>query len=485
MQEKTWQRNGFIAVALLMIGMMLSLTIVPATPVAAQDEEPTPTPRDPAWLGFSTAREAIQEEEGVDLSVVRSWEFWQDDWSVAEGAHPQNATGIDSCDTETLIQFARPVYFGWTYVITALNGNVYEARVSFDLQDVVLCDIMTEMSTPAVATDDGGETANTEDAVVQAGASGEFELGGHATGFFPDAVQAMQRSNMTWVKIQVPMYAGVQYGYDRINEAKANGFKILIGLVGNEDELGADFEGYVDGLATYAGAMAEAGADAIEVWNEPNLGREWPEDQINGARYTEMLSVVYNRIKERNPNTMVISAAMAPTGAFGEAGCGNLGFESGCNDDVFMQQMAQAGAANYADCIGVHYNEGIVSPGTFSGDPRGEFPTYYFGSMTNRVAQYFPNRPICYTELGYLSPEGMGAPLPGNFAWAADTSLAEHAAWLGEVVDRAQQRGDIRMLIVWNVDFDRWDSDPMGGYAILRPDGSCPACDTLANAVRN
>ena len=39
-------------------------------------------------------------------------------------------------------------------------------------------------------------------------------------------------------------------------------------------------------------------------------------------------------------------------------------------------------------------------------------------------------------------------------------------------------------MIVWNVDFTRWDTDPMGGYAMLRPDGSCPACDTLGAVMR-
>ena len=37
------------------------------------------------------------------------------------------------------------------------------------------------------------------------------------------------------------------------------------------------------------------------------------------------------------------------------------------------QQMASAGAGQYADCIGVHYNEGIVSPRQSSGDPRDSY----------------------------------------------------------------------------------------------------------------
>jgi hypothetical protein len=36
-------------------------------------------------------------------------------------------------------------------------------------------------------------------------------------------------------------------------------------------------------------------------------------------------------------------------------------------------------------------------------------------------------------------------------------------------------------MIIFNVDFDRYDAeDPQAGFAIIRPDGSCPACDQIA-----
>ncbi len=37
-------------------------------------------------------------------------------------------------------------------------------------------------------------------------------------------------------------------------------------------------------------------------------------------------------------------------------------------------------------------------------------------------------------------------------------------------------------MIVWNVDFTGYGSDPQAGYAMIRPDGSCPACEALAAA---
>ena len=103
--------------------------------------------------------------------------------------------------------------------------------------------------------------------------------------------------------------------------------------------------------------------------------------------------------------------------------------------------MAAAGAARYMDCIGAHYNEGIVSPNQTSGDPRSEYFTRYFWGMVNTYYGAFGGaRPVCFTELGYLSPEGLG-PLPGSFAWGSDTTVAEQAQWLRDAVQSvAQQR---------------------------------------------
>ncbi len=298
-------------------------------------------------------------------------------------------------------------------------------------------------------------------------------------GLTPNAITVMQSAGMTWVKKQLPISAGLGKAQEFIDAAHAAGFRILIGLVGDRDALAADFNGYVATYSAFAAQVAALGADAIEVWNEPNIDREWPVGQINGASYVQLLAPTYNAIRTANPSTMVISAAPAPTGFFGAAGCGT----GGCNDDVFMQQMAQAGAAQYMDCVGLHYNEGIVSPGTTSGDPRGEYPTYYFGSMLNRGYAPFGGLPVCFTELGYLSGEGMGAPIPGGFAWANNTTVAQHAAWLADAAARAASSGRVRLMIIWNVNFTRWDSDPMGGYAIIRPNGSCPACSPLGTVM--
>lgn len=308
--------------------------------------------------------------------------------------------------------------------------------------------------------------------------AGQFEYGGHVSSATSGrAIVAMQRAGMHWMKVQVRFYRGnnaVPTG--EIGAAHANGFKVLIGTVGNPIELLGGGDNYLQEYTAWLGSIAAAGADAIEVWNEPNLDREWPEGQISGGAYARMLQMAYGAIKSANGNTMVISGAPAPTGA--EAAYpGKV-----VNDDRFLRELVAAGGLQWMDCLGAHYNEGIVPPNQTSGDPRGEYYTRYFQSMLNVYAGIVGGqKPICFTELGYLTPEGF-PPLDPYFGWAANVTLAQQSAWLAQAAAIASQSGRVRLMIIWNIDYQRYDSDPQAGYAIIRPDGSCPACDALAAA---
>ena len=64
--------------------------------------------------------------------------------------------------------------------------------------------------------------------------------------------------------------------------------------------------------------------------------------------------------------------------------------------------------------------------------------------------------------------------MPGGFAWAGETSVAEHAQWLAEAASLAGNSGKVRLMIVWNVDFTLYGGDPQAGYAIIRPGGGVP-----------
>ncbi|MBI5960140.1 MAG: LysM peptidoglycan-binding domain-containing protein [Chloroflexi bacterium] len=309
---------------------------------------------------------------------------------------------------------------------------------------------------------------------------GSFELGGQVDSFgYPDL---MRQAKMTWVKRQLRYKLGdsPDGAAGMINQAHSQGFRILLSVVGDPAQLGAGGDGYMDQFAGFLSGVARLGPDAVEVWNEQNLDREWPMGQINPASYTKMLSKAYTEIKRANASVMVISGAPAPTGAEGAFGVDRV-----WNDDRYIRGMVSAGAAQYMDCIGIHYNEGIVSPDATSGDPRGDnYYTRYFWGMVNTYSGAFGGaKPLCFTELGYVTPEGY-APLSAGFAWGQNTTVAQQAQWLGRAAQLSRSSGKVRLMIVWNVDFSAYGDDPLAGYAIIRPGGSCPACTNLGAAMQ-
>ena len=305
-----------------------------------------------------------------------------------------------------------------------------------------------------------------------------FMLGGQAIyGGIPHAAD-MKNAGMTWVKLQAQDLS-VDFGPAIVNAHK-NNLRILISVVDKSDnKFKITSPDYQQAFANYLVTMAGQGADAIEVWNEQNIDREWPSGQISGTSYAQLLQFVYPQIKAANPNTMVISGAPAPTGYFGGA-CA----PTGCDDKPFIEQMATAGAFNFADCIGIHYNEGIIPPTQTSGDPRGNsehYTRYYQNMVDTYMTASGGVKPLCFTEIGYLTGEGYAslAETAPDFAWANDTTVAQQAEWLAEAARLSREQGKVRLMIVFNVDFETYGVDPQAGYAIFRADGSCPACETL------
>jgi len=288
----------------------------------------------------------------------------------------------------------------------------------------------------------------------------------------------MQYAGMTWVKKQYKWNPGdpPESVAGLINEAHGSGMKILLSIPGQLAPSSIDYQAY----ANFLGGVAALGPDAIEVWNEMNIDREWPAGQIDPTSYVNnMLRPAYQKIKAANPNVMVITGAPAPTGYFG--GCGG----GGCDDAPYVAGMMAAGAGSVSDCIGVHYNEGIMPPSATSGDPRGAGGHYtrYFQGMINAYAGAGAGA-LCFTELGYLSGEEWGT-LPAGFLWKAPYNLtvAEQAQYLAEAVRVGVQSGRVRLIIVFNVDFKTFSDDPQAGYAMIRPNGSCPACETLRQVM--
>jgi hypothetical protein len=439
----------------------------------------------------------VDEEEAVDVAVetINSGDTGDADAVVNVGANIRVGPGLTY---GTLADGAKPgmklALIGrnddgtWLNIVTPEDreGWVFSALVTvnsaINLNDLPVVEVAAPTVAAAIA---GGEGDGEEPAPAPAAApppvavapvsNAGFELGGQSHTFANP--QLMSYAGMNWIKFQHKWGPGDDPSAvaGRIQQAHANGFKVLLSIPGQTTyPTSIDFASYVD----FLGGVAALGPDAIEVWNEMNIDFEWPAGQIDPTSYVNnMLAPAYNAIKSANPNVMVISGAPAPTGFFG-GGCGT----NGCDDSAYLAGMAAAGAANYMDCMGAHFNAGATPPTQSSGHPAGN--DHYSWHFLPMLDLYYGTlgKPVCFTELGYLSGQDFGG-VPGRFSWAGSTSVSQHAQWLAEAVSLAANSGKARMAIIFNVDFTTWGEDPQAGYAMIRPDGSCPACETLKQVM--
>jgi hypothetical protein len=103
----------------------------------------------------------------------------------------------------------------------------------------------------------------------------------------------------------------------------------------------ADYGNFVFAVASrYRGRIR-----AYQVWNEPNVYPEWGEQPVDPEAYTALLCLAYQRIKEADPNAIVVSAALAQTQSLNTRDMSDL---------VFLQRMYDAGAAGCFDVLAVN-----------------------------------------------------------------------------------------------------------------------------------
>lgn len=104
----------------------------------------------------------------------------------------------------------------------------------------------------------------------------------------------------------------------------------------------------VDDWANYCGAVAsryQGRVAAYQVWNEPNLDREWGGQPPNAAGYVQVLQACSQAIHAADPDAVVISAGLAPTG----------GPLPGAVPDMdYLRQMYDAGASQWFDVLGLN-----------------------------------------------------------------------------------------------------------------------------------
>ena len=137
-----------------------------------------------------------------------------------------------------------------------------------------------------------------------------------------------------------------------------------------------DFQLFANFLGSIAGRYCGS-LQAIEVWNEQNLRREWEGFPLEPASYMDLLKRSYNAIKGACPSMLVISGATTP------AGYSDVAF-----DDIdYLRGMYQNGLKQYSDGIGIH-------PSGFANPPSVTFEDWTSGnydalSHVNHRSFYF------------------------------------------------------------------------------------------------
>jgi hypothetical protein len=292
---------------------------------------------------------------------------------------------------------------------------------------------------------------------------------------------------LDWVKVQFewplvqPTPDAVDwFHYDGIvNDAHEKGLNLMFSVVGAPSwtRSAGNMEGPPDDFNLYANFVGELVAryqgkvQAIEVWNEQNLDREWQTPNgLSPDDYVDFLARAHAAIKAQDPDVIVISGALSPTGP-GD-------WVRWADDFEYMDRLLAAGVLDYADCVGAHHNGYNIPPDvTFEAAPtipeaetaffRGPFENPYhlwsfkttIDGYAERIRAYDPDMKLCVTEFGWGSSEGYEE-YPEGFGFVIDNTLQEQADYIVQAYNQMYDSGDVWLAFLFNFDFGNKGNGP-------------------------
>ncbi len=229
------------------------------------------------------------------------------------------------------------------------------------------------------------------------------------------------------------------------------------------------FGAFLDNLVTrYAGVV-----DAYEIWKSPNLLKYWtapvyaqapakqdgeygiPDTiQIGAPHYVDLLQIAYQTIKSIDAAALVITAGLAP-----------VGYTDNYNSiatGIFLNEMLQAGAADFSDGIGAIFSASAAPPTLHCCDkPPGVDSHYesflqYFGELlpfyAATLVQNGVDLPVFVTQIGWGTSEGANLAIPASgFEWLNYTSEAEQALYVRQAYRLAQGMPYIAGMFLYNL----------------------------------
>lgn len=245
-----------------------------------------------------------------------------------------------------------------------------------------------------------------------------------------------------------------------------------------------DWSDYLFALASrYKGKI-----QAYEIWNEPNIAREWGEGRPDPARYAEMLKVSREAIRRADPQALVISAGLSPT---------TERSERATPPAEYLEAMYRAGAKGSFDLLGVHA-AGFKGPpdadpaavaadsALTNNDPSEQalrrIYTFRFVEDLRGIMerQGDADRQIAILEMGWTTDLRPNSP----YQWHA-VSLEQQADYLVQALRWAGDRWTPwvgPMTIIYLASPEWTARDEQYWWSITNPDGTTrPAYETLKN----
>ncbi|HHS97711.1 MAG TPA: hypothetical protein ENK08_07405, partial [Chloroflexi bacterium] len=295
-----------------------------------------------------------------------------------------------------------------------------------------------------------------------------------------------------WVKQQLD-WASVEKGPGEfdwvqldyvIDRCKRHHFRVLLSVVDAPTYLRADpsvvgppvnyaeFRRFMQQLAErYRGKV-----EAYELWNEPNLAREWGGDVLDPARFAALVAEGAQGVRAGDPDALVISGAPGVTGI-------NDGVTA-IDDRVFLRGMLEAGVAQWVDGIGAHPYGFANPPEESVNDPHhvapshNDHPSFFFRDTLEDYRALLleygaDDKPIWVTEFGWASMEGLNMDTTG-WEYALHVSEQQQADYLVRALQMGWNTPWVGPMFIWNLNIAviYGNSRPESAYSLLRPDGS-------------
>ncbi len=292
-----------------------------------------------------------------------------------------------------------------------------------------------------------------------------------------------------WVKLQadwgVLETASGQFSPDfpafaaALRDAKARGYRVLVSVAkaplwarstAGEAAPPDDPQALAGFLTRMLGEVGDS-IDAIEVWNEPNLRREWNTSALSfdGAGYMRLFAPAHRAIRAYSPRITIITAGLAPT----------VSGPAAVNDRTFLRQMYEAGLGDYADvAIGVHpyawanAPDERCCPSDGQGwDDRRQF--FFLDTLDSYRAIMRQNGHadvrLWATEFGWPSYDD----LPGQAAepWMVSLNVDQKADYVADAFAIGQGFDFMGPMFLWNLNFADaqtvTNASEMAAYSLL------------------